>query len=443
VEPPPDADPLVFREYICAGLSGTGIEFGAVTSPMPVPLGCWVNFADSVTEEQLLDSVYAKLGTDIVQLDLVCDIQTMTPVPDSSMDFVLACHVLEHVPNPLGALSAAFRKLKPGGFLVLVLPEMTRTFDRRREPTSISHVREDFEDPNPYRDLIHYVEWYTKAKPVELDSVYSKVLEGFASRSDIHYHAWTHDTFGEFIDWALGAVAPFSVVWKLRSRCLSTPTSSTTCCASSYAMAGASMATATRGAAIEWPMTPIILASGSPRRAEILTRAGIPFEIRVSHVPEIREPGESATDYVCRLARSKAIAVGAQPGRIVLGADTTVCVEEAILEKPADEADAGRMLRLLSGRVHEVKTGICLVRDTDVVVDYATSRVRFSKMTEAEIAFYVASGEPMDKAGAYGIQGLASRWVEGVEGCYLNVVGLPVALVWQHLRKWVEDSACA
>ncbi len=189
-------------------------------------------------------------------------------------------------------------------------------------------------------------------------------------------------------------------------------------------------------------MEPIILASASPRRAELLRNAGIAFDVRVSHVPEVHVAGESAESYVRRLARAKAEAIEA-PGRIVLGADTTVCVDGEILEKPRDGADAARMLRLLSGRWHDVMTGICVRWDEAQAVDGALTRVRFVELAEAEIAGYVASGEPMDKAGAYGIQGLASKWVAAIEGCYFNVVGLPVSLVWRHLQKRVPLGPCA
>ncbi len=137
-----------------------------------------------------------------------------------------------------------------------------------------------------------------------------------------------------------------------------------------------------------------------------------------------------------RLAEAKAAAVSASDGEIVLGADTVVVIDGRILEKPSDPADAARMLRLLSGREHDVITGICLVGSGRKIVETAITRVRFIELTAREIEDYVTSGEPMDKAGAYAIQGLASKFVERVEGEYSNVVGLPVALVYRHLEEW-------
>ena len=179
----------------------------------------------------------------------------------------------------------------------------------------------------------------------------------------------------------------------------------------------------------------IVLASGSPRRGEILTNAGIDYVRQLpGYIDETPAAGEPPRDYVSRLAREKAEAIAATDDRIVLGADTTVVIDGEILGKPADAADATRMLRLLSGRAHEVITGICLRSERAQVVDSATTRVWFAALSEAEIEAYVASGEPMDKAGAYGIQGLASKFVSRIEGCYFNVMGLPIALLYAHLR---------
>ena len=179
----------------------------------------------------------------------------------------------------------------------------------------------------------------------------------------------------------------------------------------------------------------LVLASRSPRRAEILRQAGIPFSIRAADVDETPLPQEDPEDYVCRLAEVKALAVPAAPEETILAADTTVVVEGQMLLKPEDAADARRMLEALSGRCHEVLTGICLRRGAGLTRDLSLTRVWFSAMTAREIDDYVASGEPMDKAGAYAIQGLASRFIERIDGCYFNVVGLPVALVYRHLSR--------
>ncbi|MEO8659058.1 MAG: Maf family protein [Bryobacteraceae bacterium] len=182
-------------------------------------------------------------------------------------------------------------------------------------------------------------------------------------------------------------------------------------------------------------MRRLVLASGSPRRREILRNAGLPFEVRVAAVAEVRRPGECPRDYVTRLAREKAHAVASADDEIVLAADTTVVAGEAVLEKPTDAADARRMLRVLAGQVHTVITGICLRGEGCEIVDFAETEVRFTAMTNAEIDDYVASGEPMDKAGGYAIQGLASKFVDRVDGCYWNVVGLPIALVYARLKR--------
>jgi septum formation protein len=156
--------------------------------------------------------------------------------------------------------------------------------------------------------------------------------------------------------------------------------------------------------------------------------------VRFASVPENRNPNESATTFVCRLATEKARAVERDPEDIVLGADTVVCVGNEIFGKPRDAADAIHMLRALSGRDHVVLTGICLLSDSRCVTDIASTRVYFVPMSDKEIQEYTQSGEPFDKAGGYAIQGLASKLVSKIEGCYYNVVGLPVSLVYSHLK---------
>jgi len=179
----------------------------------------------------------------------------------------------------------------------------------------------------------------------------------------------------------------------------------------------------------------LVLASQSPRRSEILRQAGIPFVVRASPVDESPQEGEEPDAYVLRVAEMKARAAAAGPHETVLGADTTVVIGGEMLGKPSGPEDARRMLEKLSGQRHEVITGICLKRGAEVKRDRAATQVWFAPMTAAEIEAYVASGEPMDKAGAYAIQGLASKFIERIDGCYFNVVGLPVARVYRLLSR--------
>ena len=186
----------------------------------------------------------------------------------------------------------------------------------------------------------------------------------------------------------------------------------------------------------------LVLASASPRRRELLQNAGIPFIIQASKIPELPREGEAPQACAERLAREKALDVFRQrPQDFVLGADTIVIVNGQILGKPHDVADAARMLRLLVGRTHQVTTGICLMRPDDKgrsSVDDTrseTTRVTMSGLNEDDIRSYIATGEPMDKAGAYAIQGIASRWISQIEGDYFNVVGLPVSLVYRMLQE--------
>ena len=187
----------------------------------------------------------------------------------------------------------------------------------------------------------------------------------------------------------------------------------------------------------------LLLASASPRRADLLRAAGIPFDTCPADVDERPLAGETARDYVTRLALEKARAVCRDLGNIVLGADTTVVLDGRVLGKPEHPEDAAQMLQALSGRTHEVLTGVAVKHGGLEFVDVASTRVRFLPLTQEEIAWYVASGEPEGKAGAYAAQGLASRFVERIEGSYSNVVGLPVSLVYQLLRQvgWRQEAS--
>jgi septum formation protein len=171
-----------------------------------------------------------------------------------------------------------------------------------------------------------------------------------------------------------------------------------------------------------------VLASASPRRLELLARLRVAVEVRPAHVDETPRNGESADALVRRLAEAKVRAV-AQPGEVVVGADTVVCVDDDVFGKPVDAADAERMLRALSDRTHEVVTGTAVALGTpdDVQSIVTRSRVTFVELTDADVAWYLATGEPFDKAGAYGHQGRAGRFVETIEGSWTSIVGLPLA----------------
>jgi len=191
----------------------------------------------------------------------------------------------------------------------------------------------------------------------------------------------------------------------------------------------------------------LVLASASPRRQELLRNAGIPFVVQPTNIPEVPRPAEAPRAFAERMAREKALTVFRQhPDDFVLGADTIVIVDAEILGKPRDAADAARMLRLLSGRRHQVTTGICLlgpqprteIRQLETGfedVRSETTIVTVAALSDDDIRSYISTGEPMDKAGAYAIQGRASRWISHIEGDYFNVVGLPVSLVYKMLRE--------
>ena len=194
----------------------------------------------------------------------------------------------------------------------------------------------------------------------------------------------------------------------------------------------------------------LILASSSPRRAEILRAAGFSFDIVPADIDEILRPGEAPTEYVRRLAEEKARTVARKIAKadpdataIIIAADTTVVVNGTILEKPESPSDAQRMLEQLSGRTHDIHTGVALLRLPDGVerIFADVTRVDFADLSAKEIADYVASGEPFGKAGGYAIQGLGGRFVKRIEGCYFNVMGMPLGRVYQQLRKVQEGTA--
>ena len=183
-------------------------------------------------------------------------------------------------------------------------------------------------------------------------------------------------------------------------------------------------------------LPPVVLASASPRRADLLAAAGLTFQVRPAAVDERPLDGEAPVDYALRLALDKARACPASHGDFVLAADTVVVVDGILLGKPADDEDAAGMLRRLSGRVHDVLTGVAVRHGEREAVAFESTTVTFGPLSDADVAWYVASGEPRDKAGAYAVQGLASRFVIRIDGSYSNVVGLPVALVCRMLAEF-------
>lgn len=184
----------------------------------------------------------------------------------------------------------------------------------------------------------------------------------------------------------------------------------------------------------------LTLASGSPRRAEILTAVGWEFTVAVPDIDESELPGESPETYVQRLALEKAEAVAAKNIEgVILAADTTVVIDGQIIGKPVDMDDARRMLRMLSGKRHEVLTGVAVLRDGDVRIGLQRTGVKFAELTEAEVNFLAEMGDPLDKAGAYAVQAQAALFIQAIEGDYWNVVGLPISLVYRLIRDCQND----
>jgi septum formation protein len=189
---------------------------------------------------------------------------------------------------------------------------------------------------------------------------------------------------------------------------------------------------------MKFELPKLVLASGSPRRSEILTSVGWDFEKIVADVDETEFPGENPSNYVQRLAQAKAEAVAKDhPNKIVLGADTTVVLDNQIIGKPIDFDEARRMLKILSGRTHEVLTGVAVVNEGKIELGLQRTKVKFATLNNEEIEFLVEFGEPLDKAGAYAVQAQAALFIEGIEGDYWNVVGLPINLVYQLVGKFV------
>jgi SAM-dependent methyltransferase len=191
------------REIAASELSGLGIEFGAGASPFPTPLNCVRRFADPFTYDQLISVLYPGQNVyDLIRPDYVTDIKTLRGIPDESMDFIIACHVIEHTNNPLAAVRSCHRALKSGGSLVLVVPDMTKTFDKNRALTDIDHLIADYESPSHERDYEHYVDFYTNAfSAPEGISISDHAKAQQNAQGDIHYHTFTFESFKQIVTW--------------------------------------------------------------------------------------------------------------------------------------------------------------------------------------------------------------------------------------------------
>ncbi len=200
------------REIAACNLYGTGMEFGAGASPFPVPLHCNVLYADAFSYQALREGMYpGQTAHDLIRPDYVTDIKTLNGVSDASLDFIVACHVIEHTNNPIGAINSCYRALKPGGSLVLVVPDMNKTFDKNRELTTLAHLIEDNHNPSPDRDCRHYEEFYSKAFELPAGSnLLEYAAQKQAEGGDLHYHTWTYESFGELVE-ACAASTPWSV----------------------------------------------------------------------------------------------------------------------------------------------------------------------------------------------------------------------------------------
>ena len=212
-EDPVRSCPFDLREISTSHLHGSGIEFGAGTEPMSVPLCCEVKYADLFSQQDLHARAYTAQGEDFVPLTYVMGMEDMSAVPDASLDFVIARHVIEHLRNPLRAFEQIYRKLKSGAQYVLVVPDQRRMFDRDRALTPLEHLVEDFENPSVERDEQHYWDFFSKVYSFEGEELTERVHQAISKNLDLHFHTWTYESFGAMVKHAQRAIAPWSSVW--------------------------------------------------------------------------------------------------------------------------------------------------------------------------------------------------------------------------------------
>ena len=210
---PPRTSATTMREVATCRLQGSGIEFGAAGNPMPAPIRCQVKFADLFPEEDQRSRAYPGQGTEFVRISRLMSMDDMSAVPEASLDFVIACHVIEHTRNPLGAFEQVYRKLKRGGQYVLVVPDRRLTFDKDRELTTLDHLILDYQEPSAERDVPHYTEFSRMVKMVPEAVLDQYVRDAIASRLDIHFHTWTYESFLAMVDHSRRHMTPWRSVW--------------------------------------------------------------------------------------------------------------------------------------------------------------------------------------------------------------------------------------
>lgn len=205
---------LVMREYLASNLRGMGLEVGAGASPFPVPLRCRVLFGDRLSHEELVAQLYpGQREFELVCPDVITNFDSFDGIADESLDFIIGCHVIEHVSNPIGTLVNAHRKLRSGGVLVLVVPDSSRTFDRDRPLTSLDHLKLDYLAPDPTRDRQHYEEFYRLAFKTPEAELHQKVENEYARRGDLHMHVWSYESFGEVVSYVDRNLCQWSEKW--------------------------------------------------------------------------------------------------------------------------------------------------------------------------------------------------------------------------------------
>lgn len=211
---PPRHSCLTMREVAASFLHGSGVEIGAASNPLPIPLNCTVTYGDRLDQQGLLESMYpGQRAEDMIDVTLQVDLDNLDNIPIDGADFIACAHVIEHTPNPIGSILNASRKIRFGGQLLLIVPDMTQTFDRDRPPTKIHHLIEDFYAPSRERDKQHFQEFYRMAFPTPADLFERTWSEAWATRFPIHYHVWTHESFQEMTEWIIRSFDCYSGYW--------------------------------------------------------------------------------------------------------------------------------------------------------------------------------------------------------------------------------------